>query len=122
VKPRFKNGTVYFAMTAFAIAIFASALAMSRKVNASPTTFGDARSVYNGKCASCHDRDGRARSARAKREHARDMTSGEWQDSVSDERLYNSISNGKGKMPGFRKKLSDAQIDELVNYVRRLRR
>ena len=53
---------------------------------------------------------------------ARDMSSGEWQDSVSDERIYNSISNGKGKMPGFRKKLSDAQIDELVNYVRRLRR
>jgi len=50
------------------------------------------------------------------------MTTGEWQDSVSDERIYNSISNGKGKMPSFKKKLSDAQIDELVNYVRRLRR
>ena len=52
----------------------------------------------------------------------RDLTAAEWQDSVSDERIYNSISNGKGKMPGFKKKLSDAQIDELVNYVRRLRR
>lgn len=54
--------------------------------------------------------------------HARDLTSAEWQDSVSDERIYNSISNGKGKMPAFKKKLSDSQIDELVNYVRRLRR
>jgi cytochrome c6 len=109
-------------MPAIAIVIFASAMAMSRDVLASSTAGGDARSVYNGKCASCHGRDGRARSAKAKREHARDMSSGEWQDSVSDERIYNSISNGKGKMPGFKKKLSDAQIDELVNYVRRLRR
>jgi len=122
VNPRLKNGTVYIAMPAIAIAIFASAIAMSRNVRASPTPAGDARSVYNGKCASCHGRDGRARSMHAKHEHARDLTTAEWQDSVSDERIYNSISNGKGKMPGFRKKLSDAQIDELVNYVRRLRR
>jgi mono/diheme cytochrome c family protein len=58
----------------------------------------------------------------ARHEKARDLTAGEWQDSVSDERIYNSISNGKGKMPAFKKKLSEAQIDELVNYVRRLRR
>ena len=122
VKSRFKNGIVYIAMPAIAIATFASAVAMSRNVSAAPDSFGDASSVYNSKCASCHGRDGRARSAKAKREHARDMSSGEWQDSVSDERIYNSISNGKGKMPGFKKKLSDAQIDELVNYVRRLRR
>ena len=59
----------------------------------------------------------------ARHEKARDLTTGEWQDSVSDERIYNAISNGKGKkMPAFKKKLSDTQIDELVNYVRRLRR
>ena len=96
---------------------------MSRNVSAVSTTAGDASSVYNTKCANCHGRDGRARSARAKREGSRDLTAAEWQDSVSDERIYNSISNGKGKkMPGFKKKLSDAQLDELVNYVRRLRK
>lgn len=83
---------------------------------------GDAASVYNSKCASCHGRDGRAKSMHAKHEHARDLTTAEWQDSVSDERIYNSISNGKGKMPAFKKKLSDSQIDELVSYVRRLRK
>ena len=103
-------------------AVATLAIAASHNVAALSMAAGDARSVYNARCASCHGRDGRASSARAKREHARDMTSGEWQDSVSDERLYNAISNGKGKMPAFKKKLSDAQIDELVNYVRRLRR
>jgi cytochrome c6 len=95
---------------------------MPGHVNATSLPGGDATAVYNGKCATCHGRDGRAKSARARHEHSRDLTTAEWQDSVSDERIYNSISNGKGKMPGFKKKLSDAQIDELVSYVRRLRR
>ena len=95
---------------------------MSRNASAHAAVAADARSVYNSKCSSCHGRDGRATSMHARHEKARDLTNGEWQDNVSDERIYNSISNGKGKMPAFKKKLADAQIDELVNYVRRLRR
>ena len=113
---------VYLALAAVSVLVVTLALLMSRQVAASSLPGGDATSVYNSKCASCHGRDGRARSAHAKHEKARDLTSGEWQESVSDERIYNAISNGKGKMPGFKKKLSDGQIDELVNYVRRLRR
>jgi cytochrome c6 len=122
VKQRSRKPILYIAMPVILLAAFSLAVAMTCNAGASATAGGDARSVYNSKCASCHGRDGRATSARARREHARDMTPGEWQDSVSDERIYNSISNGKGKMPAFKKKLSDAQIDELVNYVRRLRR
>jgi mono/diheme cytochrome c family protein len=104
------------------IAVLSVVVMMSRGVSASASA-GDASSTFNSKCASCHGRDGRARSMHARHEKARDLTSAEWQDSVSDERIYNSISNGKGKnMPAFKKKLSDAQIDELVNYVRRLRK
>jgi mono/diheme cytochrome c family protein len=42
----------------------------------------------------------------------------EWQVNVSDERLFNSITNGKGKMPSFGKKLSEQEINSLVAYVR----
>jgi len=103
-------------------AVLMIGVAKSGKVSASSATAFDASAVYNDKCASCHGRDGRSRSLHAKHEHARDLTSAEWQDGVSDERIYNSISNGNGKMPAFKKKLSDSQIDELVNYVRRLRK
>ena len=123
MKRRSKTGLVYIAVPAILCAVSALAIAMSRNVSALSTTAGDATSVYNSKCASCHDRDGRARSRHARHEKARDLTTAEWQDSVSDERIYNSVSNGKGKnMPAFKKKLSEAQMDELVNYVRRLRR
>jgi mono/diheme cytochrome c family protein len=83
---------------------------------------GDAAGTYNSKCAKCHGRDGRSKTTRGRLTHSRDLTSGEWQNDVSDERIYNSISNGKGKMPAFKKSLTDSQIDELVNYVRRLRK
>jgi cytochrome c6 len=122
VKERSSRTIVYLAVPAVSLSVLALTLGMSGNVNATSLPGGDAAPVYNGKCANCHGRDGRGKTARGKREHARDLSTAEWQDGVSDERIYNSISNGKGKMPGFKKKLSDAQIDELVSYVRRLRR
>ena len=83
---------------------------------------GDAGSTYNAKCVKCHGRDGRGKTSWGKRTHARDLTDANWQNDVTDERLFNSISNGRGKMPAFKKSLKENQIDELVNYVRRLRR
>ena len=82
----------------------------------------DVGSLYNKKCAECHGKDGRAKSFRGKLSHARDLTDAEWQQRVSDERIYNSISNGKGKMPAFGKKLSEAEINSLAKYVRDLKK
>src|SRR5262245_5795412 len=81
----------------------------------------DAASLYNSQCVKCHGRDGRSKTSKGRTTHSRDLTNGEWQDDVSDERIYNSIRNGKGKMPAFNK-LSESQVDSLVGYVRRLRR
>lgn len=82
----------------------------------------DAATIYNGQCVSCHGRDGRGRTRKGRQTRARDMTNPSWQDDVSDERLFNSMSNGRGKMPAFRKKISENDIDALVAYVRRMRR
>jgi mono/diheme cytochrome c family protein len=83
---------------------------------------GDARVVYDKKCAECHGKDGQSHTFRGKHSHSRDLTDPQWQDQVTDERLYNSIANGKGKMPAFSKKLSDADINSLVTFVRGLKR
>jgi cytochrome c6 len=82
----------------------------------------DARATYNAKCANCHGRDGRSKTARGRRTHARDLTDANWQNDVNDERLFNSIHNGRGKMPAFKKSLSENEIEALVAFVRRLRR
>lgn len=82
----------------------------------------DAATIYTRECVSCHGRDGRGQTRKGRQTRARDMTDPEWQDDVSDERLFNSISNGRGKMPAFRKKISENDIDALVAHVRRLKR
>ena len=109
--------TVVMGLVALAAAV--GLVGNSARANAAA---GDAAGTYNSKCAKCHGRDGRSKTTRGRLTHSRDLTSSEWQNDVSDERIYNSISNGKGKMPAFKKSLTDSQIDELVNYVRRLRK
>ncbi|HEU5238061.1 MAG TPA: cytochrome c [Pyrinomonadaceae bacterium] len=91
------------------------------ETNFAVTAAPDAASLFNSQCVTCHGRDGRGKTKRGRQMHSRDISNAEWQNDVSDERIFNSISRGKGKMPSF-KKLSDAQIDSLVTYVRQLRK
>ena len=82
----------------------------------------DAAELYFRKCASCHGKDGKAKTFKAKLNSARNLTDPEWQAEVSDERIFNSITNGKGRMPSFGKKLSEPEINSLVVYVRGLKK
>jgi cytochrome c6 len=82
----------------------------------------NAAELYSKNCASCHGKDGRAKTFKGKLKHARDLADAEWQGRVSDERIFNSIINGKGKMPAYGKKFSEQEIDALVAYVRGLKK
>lgn len=78
--------------------------------------------LYAKHCATCHGKDGRSKTFKAKFNHARNLTEPGWQEAVSDERIFNSIANGRGgKMPSFAKKLSVAEIEGLVLFVRGLK-
>lgn len=93
--------------------------AAQAKDKSAPT---DAATLFAKHCATCHGKDGRAKTFKAKFNHARDLTDAKWQADVSDERLFNSISAGRGKMPAFNKKFSKAEIDALVAHVRSLKK
>lgn len=82
----------------------------------------DAAVLFEKHCDTCHGKDGQAKTFKAKFNHARNLTDAKWKSEVSDERLFNSISNGKGKMPAWGKKFSEAQINSLVAYVRSLKK
>ena len=84
-----------------------------------------AAQLFGKNCASCHGRDGQAKTLKAKFNHARDLTDPKWQEDVSDERIFNSIMNGRnvrGNMPAFSKKLSEQDAESLVTYVRAMRK
>jgi mono/diheme cytochrome c family protein len=102
--------SILFASLLFTVA-YASTL--------SARTDRTAAQIYNSDCAECHGKDGRAHTMKSKLHvHARDLTDAKWQSDVTDERIFNSIARGKGKMPAFAKKVSDSEIDSLVQYVR----
>jgi mono/diheme cytochrome c family protein len=103
-----------------AVPVSLTSLAMNHETNESISR--SAAELYAKHCASCHGKDGRAKTLKAKIKHARDLTDQAWQDDASDERIFNAIMNGKRKMPGFSKKLSEPEIDALVSYVRALKR
>jgi len=119
VKLRFRPVVFLFIFTLLA-AVAAGQFIYTTSARFSSPAAVDA-ALFNSQCAKCHGRDGRARTTRGRQLHTRDITNAEWQDDVTDERIFNSIKRGKGKMPAF-KKFSDAQIDSLVSYVRRLRK
>ncbi|HYO64366.1 MAG TPA: c-type cytochrome [Pyrinomonadaceae bacterium] len=83
----------------------------------------DGAALYSKHCATCHGKDGRAGTFKARFNRARDLTDAAWQAEAGDERLFNSIAGGRGRrMPAFRKKLSEAEMEALVRFVRTLRR
>ena len=72
-------------------------------------------------CTPCHGDDGKANTEQGKKKSARDLTKAKWQASVKDERLMESITKGRGKMPAFGKKLSEDEVKALVKEVRDLK-
>lgn len=80
--------------------------------------------LYRKYCVSCHGSDGRAKTSKGKFSHARDLTETQWHDEVTDERLFNSIMNGRnqrGNMPAFSDKINQKEAESLVNFVRGLK-
>ena len=122
MKQRLKLSLLLIAIGAASAAVLGSARFNSSTTNTSAAAPFDAAALYNSRCAKCHGRDGRSKTTRGRLTHSRDLISADWQNDVSDERIFNSISNGKGKMPSFKKSLSEDQINSLVTYVRRLRK
>ena len=106
---------LYFAIlvtVVFCLPLFASAFRM----DAAP-----ASRLYRRHCISCHGKDGKAQTSKGKFSHARDLTDAQWQGDVSDERIFNSIMNGRnvrGNMPAFSDKLNEREVNSLVTFVR----
>ena len=79
-----------------------------------------AKQLFKEKCARCHGTDGRGQTVVGGMLDIPDFTDKAWwKTGIEDERLMESVRNGKGGMPKFGKKLTGQQIASLVTYVRR---
>ena len=79
----------------------------------------DAGALWGQHCASCHGKDGSGNTAMGKKLGLKNYTK---EQSFSDAEAANVIKNGKGKMKGYKDKLSDADVKALVAYVRSLKK
>ncbi|HUI83308.1 MAG TPA: cytochrome c [Candidatus Binatia bacterium] len=76
--------------------------------------------TYKAKCQGCHGPGGIPSEGMAKSMGLKPLGGPDVQ-KMSDSDLTAAITNGKGKMPGFKGKLTDAQISDLVKYIRTLK-
>lgn len=79
--------------------------------------FGDAAELFKSKCAMCHGPDGAGQTTMGKSLKLRDLKCAEVQ-KQSGEELEKMISNGKGKMPAYKSKLKEEEIDSLVKFIK----
>ena len=79
----------------------------------------DGAGDFKAKCAMCHGGDGAGNSATGKALKVRDLGSADVQ-GQTDAQLIDIVTNGKGKMPAYKGKVSDDQIKGLVAYIRTL--
>lgn len=77
------------------------------------------RSLYVSNCSRCHGTNGKSQTKEGKKTEADDLTSGDVK-GISEAKMTRVITNGKGKMPAFGKKMTAAQISQVAGYVRGL--
>ena len=85
--------------------------------------------TWKAKCASCHGEDGKGQTEQGKKMGVRDMTSADFA-KESDAKMKDTITNGikqtkDGKaqeMEPYKDKLKPEEIDNLVAYVKSLKK
>jgi cytochrome c6 len=75
----------------------------------------DAAALYASKCAVCHGKDGAGTPA-GKKMGAPDLVAKSKKE--SEKEIVKVITNGEGKMTGFKGKLTPEEIDALAKYVK----
>lgn len=79
------------------------------------------QATYSAKCAMCHGADGTGNTPVGKSMKLRSFKSPE-DVKATDAELFKDTKDGVGKMHGYAGKLTDAQIHEVVAYIRSLQK
>lgn len=97
---------------------FASALAVAvLMTGAMSFAQSSGQAIYKAKCQSCHGAQGVPNPGIAKVMGVKPITDASVKAHSAAEMIA-LTANGKGKMPGFKGKLSEAQIKDSVDYFR----
>ena len=74
--------------------------------------------TFKAKCVLCHGADGAGNTPLGKQLQAANLRSKEVQ-KLSDEELHKVVHDGQANMPPFGEQLTDDEISQVIQYVRR---
>ena len=121
-----RTGTAKFlwpAMLLLAVALFAGCRSTGplarQEANYQPSQV-NTRGLFVENCATCHGKDGRAKTFHGWLVGAQNLTDMQWQEKTTDDDIIRAIKTGPGAMPAFENKLSPSEIQALATYVRSL--
>lgn len=101
------------------LALCAAVLAAACLLSASARGQDTGEKIYKAKCTTCHGADGAGATPVGKATKARDFCSEEVK-KESDEEWTQIVVRGKNKMSAYDKKLTEAEIKDVVAYIRGL--
>ena len=96
---------------------FCLALAAMISLAGSVSFAEDGAALYKSKCAMCHGAQGTPNPGIAKAMGVKPASDPSVK-SLSEAQMIADTANGKGKMPAFKGKLTDAEIKASVDYFR----
>jgi len=97
-------------LAALAVVALASAPAAQAAV--------DGKALYDAKCAMCHGKDG---VAKPMAKGSANLNDAKWQAATKVEAIEAAITDGKGKMKGYKDKMSAEEIKAVAAYVKTLK-
>lgn len=97
---------------------FVAGISLAALMMAGTMAFAAGADDYKAKCAMCHGADGKGQMAQKMGSKA--LTDPAVQ-GMSAADIAKVISDGKGKMTGFKGKLTDAQIQDVAAFVKTLK-
>jgi mono/diheme cytochrome c family protein len=103
------------------LCLFVTAFAFAAPKTEKAAAGGDGQKIFEGKCTQCHGKDGKgvAKMAKVLKAEPKDMdlTSAETA-KLTEAEMIKVVSDGKKKMPKYKGKLTDEQIQSVVQYLR----
>jgi len=106
------------ARRSFSLSLGFAALAVACLLTLPVQAQDSGEKTYKAKCAACHGADGAGTGA-GKAMKARDFCSDDVKKETTAE-MTDIIVKGKNKMPSYDKKLSDAEVKDVVAYIKGL--
>jgi len=100
---------------AVALVMVAGVCGMARAQDANKAPAG--AEIFKSKCVLCHGADGTGNTPLGKQLQAANLHSKEVQ-KLSNDEMHKIIHDGQTNMPPFEDKLTDDEIDQVIQYVR----